>query len=153
MCIIWHYCCMVPCVYLSKYIKDASSNGNRPLEFLKHVNVLPILNIFFLMLLWWEAIQWLKAKGWRECCLRMGSVRVNLYSDPVERKRIIMQKRNFPAGPVGRTPSSQCKGPGFIPWLGNWIPHSATKSSHAATKKSTCSNWRSCVPQLRPGTA
>ena len=24
------------------------------------------------------------------------------------------------------TPSSQCRGPGFNPWSGNWIPHAAT---------------------------
>ena len=25
----------------------------------------------------------------------------------------------FPRGPVAETPSSQCRGPGFNPWLGN----------------------------------
>ena len=28
----------------------------------------------------------------------------------------------------------QCRGPGFNPWSGNWIPHATTKKLHAATK-------------------
>ena len=31
-------------------------------------------------------------------------------------------------GPVAKTVSSQCWGPGFDPWLGNWIPHATTKT-------------------------
>ena len=27
--------------------------------------------------------------------------------------------RDFPGGPVGKAPCSQCWGPGFDPWLGN----------------------------------
>ena len=30
--------------------------------------------------------------------------------------------RNFPSGPVDKTPSSQCRGLGFDPWLGNQDP-------------------------------
>ena len=30
---------------------------------------------------------------------------------------------DFSGGPVGKTPHSQCTGPGFDPWSGNWIPH------------------------------
>ena len=30
----------------------------------------------------------------------------------------------------------QCRGPRFNAWSGNWIPHAATKSLHAATKTS-----------------
>ena len=26
---------------------------------------------------------------------------------------------DFPGGPVAKTPSSQCRGPGFNPWSGN----------------------------------
>ena len=26
---------------------------------------------------------------------------------------------DFPGGPVAKTPRSQCRGPGFDPWLGN----------------------------------
>lgn len=32
-------------------------------------------------------------------------------------------------------------GLGFDPWLGNWIPHVAPRSSHAAAKDSVCRNW------------
>ena len=37
----------------------------------------------------------------------------------------------FPGGPVGKTPHSQCRGPGFNPWSGNYA---AIKRSHATTK-------------------
>jgi len=30
--------------------------------------------------------------------------------------------------------SSQCRGSGFDPWSGNWIPHAAAKSANATTK-------------------
>ena len=43
-------------------------------------------------------------------------------------------------GPVAVTPHSQCRGPGFNIWLGNWIPHASTKSSRAATKDLACLN-------------
>ena len=33
---------------------------------------------------------------------------------------------DFPGGPVGKTPCSQCRGHGFDPWLGNWIPHACS---------------------------
>ena len=36
---------------------------------------------------------------------------------------------DFPGGPVAKTPCSQCRGPGFNPWLGNSIQHAATKDS------------------------
>ena len=32
-----------------------------------------------------------------------------------------------PGGPGAETPSSQCQGPGFDPWLGNYIPGAATE--------------------------
>ena len=30
-----------------------------------------------------------------------------------------MSHRDFPGGPVGKTPQSQCRGPRFDPWSGN----------------------------------
>ena len=30
---------------------------------------------------------------------------------------------------------SQCRGPRFDPWLGNWIPHAATKTQHSQINK------------------
>ena len=30
-----------------------------------------------------------------------------------------VQTEDFPGGPVAKTPCSQCRGPGFDPWLGN----------------------------------
>ena len=31
--------------------------------------------------------------------------------------------RDLPGGAVVKTPHSQCRGPGFDPWSGNYIPH------------------------------
>ena len=46
----------------------------------------------------------------------------------------------FPAGPVAKTLSSQCRGPMLNPWSGNWILHATTKESQAVTKDPTCHN-------------
>ena len=43
--------------------------------------------------------------------------------------------RDFPGGPVGKAPLSQCRGPGFNPWSGNQIPHAATKDPTQPNKK------------------
>ena len=45
-------------------------------------------------------------------------------------------RKDFPGGPVAKTPCSQYRGPRFNSWSGNWIPHAATKSSHAGIKRS-----------------
>ena len=34
----------------------------------------------------------------------------------------------LPCGPVAKTLHSQCRGPRFDPWSGNWIPHATTKT-------------------------
>ena len=34
----------------------------------------------------------------------------------------------FPGGPVAKTLSSPCRGPGFNPWSENYIQHAATKT-------------------------
>ena len=44
--------------------------------------------------------------------------------------------RDFPGGPVARTLCSWCRGPGFSPWSGDWIPYAATKILHATNKVS-----------------
>ena len=50
-------------------------------------------------------------------------------------KMIIMKSmRDFPGGPVVKTPCFQCRAPGFDPWSGNYIPHAITKSPRAAAK-------------------
>ena len=48
--------------------------------------------------------------------------------------------RDFPGDPVAKTLHSQCRGPGFNLGSGNYIPHAATKSSHATTKDPVCCN-------------
>ena len=46
--------------------------------------------------------------------------------------------RDFPGGPVGKTPHSQCKGQGSIPgWGTRYLVRAATKSWQVATKKFT----------------
>ena len=43
--------------------------------------------------------------------------------------------RDFPGGPVGNTPCSQCRGLGLIPdWGTRSRVHATTKSLHATTK-------------------
>ena len=56
--------------------------------------------------------------------------------------------KDFSGGSVAKTPRSQCRGPWFNPWSGNWIPH-------ATAKDLTCCNkdGRSCMLQVRPSTA
>ena len=39
--------------------------------------------------------------------------------------------RDFPGSPVAETLCSQCRVPGFNPWLGNWIPHATTKTQRS----------------------
>ena len=54
-------------------------------------------------------------------------------SEPLEYSRGTWKKVSsstswdFPGGPVAKTPSSQCGGPGFNPWSGNYIPHATTR--------------------------
>ena len=63
--------------------------------------------------------------------------------------------RGFPVSSVAKTPCFRFRGHGFDPWLGNWIPHAATKSSHlkishattkiedsCATTETLCSQWK-----------
>jgi len=52
----------------------------------------------------------------------------------------IHSPKDFPGGPMAKTPHSQYRGPRCDPWLGNWILHAATKSSHAAAKNPACCN-------------
>ena len=47
---------------------------------------------------------------------------------------------DFLGGPVAKTPRSQCRGSGFDPWSGNWIPNAVTKSSHAVAEDPACCN-------------
>ena len=54
--------------------------------------------------------------------------------------------RNFPCGPVAKAPCSQCRGPRFNPWSGNWIPHAAAKDSVCLSK-----DQRPRMLQLRAG--
>ena len=48
---------------------------------------------------------------------------------------IIRHYREFPGGPVAKTLYSQCRGPGFNPWSGNWIPHVTTKTKSSQINK------------------
>ena len=63
---------------------------------------------------------------------------------PQNNARYNILMRNFPCGPVAKAPRSQCRGPGFNPWSGNWIPHATTKDSVCLNK-----DQRSCLLQVR----
>ena len=45
-----------------------------------------------------------------------------------------VNSRDFP-GPAAKTPSSQCRGPGFDPQSGSWIPYASTKTQHSQINK------------------
>ena len=57
---------------------------------------------------------------------------------------------------MAKTPCSQCRGPGFDPWLGNWISHATakcllvtTKTWHSQKKKKKRWPWdNNCMPLL-----
>ena len=53
--------------------------------------------------------------------------------------------KDFPVGPVTKTPCSQCRGPGLIP-IRELDPHATTKSSHAATKEPVCCKKNTVQP-------
>ena len=61
-------------------------------------------------------------------------------SDPVEVLGLNANLRDFPGGPVAKTPHFQCRGPGFCFWLGTKTPHAATKNLHAETKDPSLHN-------------
>ena len=48
---------------------------------------------------------------------------------------IIRHYREFPGGPVAKTLYSQCRGPGFNPWSGNWIPQATAKTKNSQINK------------------
>ena len=54
--------------------------------------------------------------------------------------------RDFLGGPVAKTTRSQFRGPGFVPWSGNSIPH-------ATDTEFECCDLRSHELQLRPRAA
>ena len=61
--------------------------------------------------------------------------------------------RDFFDGPVTEIPCSQCQGPGFYPWSGNWIPHATTKIHMSQLKNLNAATKTEdpAMPQLRPG--
>ena len=59
-------------------------------------------------------------------------VRMSMGAPSVGNKTQVSQKlqtksRDFAGGAGVKTPSSQCRGPGFSHWSGNYIPHTSTK--------------------------
>ena len=89
-----------------------------------------------------------KAEEGESCSIKLagGGVRVGLTEKRFERRmeggKGTMKKRgksdagrDFPGGPVAKTPCSQCRGPRFDPWSGNKIPHAAAKSRHSQINK------------------
>ena len=60
--------------------------------------------------------------------------------------------RDLRGGLMAKTPCSQCRGPGYNLWSGNWIPPATHQSLQSAPKDPACCNegQRFCVPQRRP---
>ena len=58
-----------------------------------------------------------------------GGVSVNIKGAEVKTVALV----GLPGGPAAKTPCVQCRGPGFRPWSGTWIPRAGTKSSNATT--------------------
>ena len=52
----------------------------------------------------------------------------------------LIRSQRLPWGSVVETLHSQCRGPGFDPWSGKSVPHTATRSVCAATEGAGCSN-------------
>ena len=51
----------------------------------------------------------------------------------LQRAKVNTMARDFPAGPVDNTPSSQNRGPRFNPWSGNEISHATVKIKDPAS--------------------
>ena len=45
------------------------------------------------------------------------------------------KSQDFPGGPVVKTPHSQCRGPRFNSWSGNYVLNASTKTQHSQIKK------------------
>lgn len=65
-----------------------------------------------------------------------------------EGTKVNKQGGDFFGGPVAETPHSQCGGPGFDPWSGNWIPRTTTKTQHNQIKKYYLKNKINCQAPL-----
>ena len=48
-----------------------------------------------------------------------GKIISSIFADHNSMRLEINYKRDFPGGPVAKTPCSQCRGLGFHPWSGN----------------------------------
>ena len=62
---------------------------------------------------------------------------INAWSTVRTLKKLCLKEqreRDFPGGPVAKTPRSQCTRPGYDPWSGNWTPRATSGRSHSATK-------------------
>ena len=72
---------------------------------------------------------------------------------------LCLQKQSeevYPGGPEANTPRSECRGPRFSPWSGNWIPHAATQLGVPMQQLHIPLQQRpknTHVLQLRPGAA
>ena len=58
-----------------------------------------------------------------------------------------MIQSNLPRGPVVRTPSSHCQGPGFKPWSGNYNPTKCVPMTKTETNNKKRMIWKTnkCV--------
>ena len=60
---------------------------------------------------------------------------INLPLLKKKKKKYLKFKKGTSLVVQGLRLCSQCRGPRFDPWLGNWIPHAATKTQHSQINK------------------
>ena len=56
---------------------------------------------------------------------------------------------DFPDGPVAKTPCSQCNGPRFNPWSGNYTPHATVNMEDPCAKMKTQHSQRSRLINIK----
>ena len=56
---------------------------------------------------------------------------------------------DFPGGPVAKTPQSQCRGPRYDTWSGNYITHTTTKKILRAAIEIPCAATKTQHSQIR----
>ena len=119
------------------------------------INQLSFLFSFLLIPAWFQAYPELKCPPWELHLLSQafGGSHISVDVKAASSQIIEFQtaREQLPRGPVGKNPSSQCRGPGFDPWSGSQMPYALTKSPHAAIKDPThhnkdrrcpaCHNW------------
>ena len=84
---------------------------------------------FFKIIFYWSIVD-------LQCCVSF------FYTAKVSFQDKFTQELKKGGGPMAKTLSSQCGGPGFHPCSGNWVPHATTKSRRCQINKQTKINLK-----------